>query len=147
MSSDEMHIYDFEIFKALVELEIKRIERYGKNSYFAIAFLYAPELANKFKSKTNQFSDLDVAFLIKDNIRSSDVISPVEEDFVFLFFPETNKDNAKIIINRLKEILGALEIIDGIAGYPEDGKDKNALFGKLVDEMNKKLVPPINIED
>ncbi|WP_456463657.1 hypothetical protein [Persephonella sp.] len=142
----EEHIYDFEVFKSLIELEIRRIQRYGKNSSFSIAFLYAPELASKIKKDKKTLEELDVAFIIKDNIRSVDVISPVEEDFVFLFFPETGKEKAQKVINRLKDVLGGTNIIEGIASYPEDGKDKQTLFMKLVEIMNEKLIPVINID-
>jgi len=142
----EEHIYDFEVFKALIELEIRRIQRYGKNSSFSIAFLYAPELASKIKKDKKNIEEIDVAFIIKDNIRSVDVISPVEEDFVFLFFPETDKESAQKVIKRLKSVLGETKLIEGIASYPEDGKDKQTLFMKLVDIMNEKLIPVINIE-
>ncbi|WP_456393179.1 hypothetical protein [Persephonella sp.] len=143
MPSEE-HIYDFEVFKALVELEIRRIQRYEKDSAFSIAFLYAPELAVKFKDSKDSMEEVDVAFIIKDNIRSADVISPVEEDFVFLFFPETDKKNAEKIIKRLLQILGnSSQIIGGVASYPEDGKNKQELFARLVDIMNEKLIPAV----
>ncbi len=145
MHSEE-HIYDFEVFKALVELEIRRIERYKKESTFSIAFLYAPELATRIKENKESFKGVDVAFIIKDNIRSVDVISPVEEDFVFLFFPETEKKMAQKIIERLKKVLNEKNIIEGIASYPEDGKDKQSLFAKLVEIMNEKLVPVIELD-
>ncbi|WP_457625826.1 hypothetical protein [Persephonella sp.] len=142
----EEHIYDFEVFKALIELEIRRIQRYGKNSSFSIAFLYAPELASKVKKDRKSLKEIDVAFIIKDSIRSVDVISPVEEDFVFLFFPETKKEDAQKVIERLKKVLGESQIIDGIASYPEDGKNKNELFEKLVEIMNEKLIPVIKLD-
>ncbi|WP_457638540.1 hypothetical protein [Persephonella sp.] len=145
MSSEE-HIYDFEVFKALVEMEIRRIERYGKSSEFSIAFLYAPELALEFKKNSQKIKEPDVAFVIKDSIRSADVISPVEEDFVFLFLPETGKKNAEKVIKRIEEILGNLKVVSGIASYPDDGKNKEELFEKLVEIMNEKLIPVIQFE-
>jgi len=145
MPSEE-HIYDFEVFKALVELEIRRIQRYEKDSAFSIAFLYAPELALRFKNNQESMKEVDVAFIIKDNIRSADVISPVEEDFVFLFFPETDKKSANKVIERLKSTLGdSGQIIGGLASYPEDGKTKQELFTRLVEIMNEKLIPVINL--
>ncbi|MBK3332146.1 hypothetical protein GWK41_03570 [Persephonella atlantica] len=142
----EEHIYDFEVFKALVELEIRRIERYRKESTFSIAFLYAPELATKIKENKESLKEVDVAFIIKDNLRAVDVISPVEEDFVFLFFPETEKKMAQRVIERLKKVLSDKNIIEGVASYPEDGKDKHTLFAKLVEIMNEKLVPVIELD-
>jgi len=141
----EDHIYDFEVFKALVELEIRRIERYKKSQTFSVAFLYAPELALRFKDSKESMDTVDVAFIIKDSLRSTDVISPVEEDFVFLFFPETGKQNAEKVIQRLKEILGD-QIICGMASYPDDGKTKQELFERLVEIMNEKLIPVIDLD-
>jgi len=144
MSSEE-RIYDFEVLKALVELEIKRAERYGKDSVFSIAFLYAPELANKFRDDEDSFKEIGIAFIIKDNLRSADVISPVEEDFVFLFLPETDKKNAEEVIKRLKELLGK-QVISGVVSYPEDGDTKQKLFARIVEIMNEKLIPVIDFD-
>ena len=143
--SDNNHIYDFDVFKALVELEIRRIIRYGKDSKFSIAFLYAPDLAIKFQKNKDKLKEADIAFVLRDNIRAVDVISPVEEDFVFLFFPETGKEEAKHVIERIKKVINE-NIIHGIASYPDDGKDKDSLFIHLVDIMNKKLIPVIELK-
>jgi hypothetical protein len=139
----EEHIYDFEVFRALVELEINRIERYRKSNTFSIAFLYAPNLAKEIEEKKPK--GIDIVFKIKSHLRSTDVITPVEEDFVFLFFPETGKENVSKAIERIKKVFKDKEIIEGIASYPEDGKDKYQLFNKLVDIMNKKLIPVIEL--
>ncbi|WP_457641516.1 hypothetical protein [Persephonella sp.] len=141
MSED--YIYDFEVFRALVELEIRRIERYKKSDKFSIAFLYAPNLAREIEEKKPE--SIDIVFKIRNHLRSTDIISPVEEDFVFLFFPETGKENVETAINRIKNVFKDKEIIKGIASYPEDGKDKYQLFNKLVDIMNQKLIPVIEL--
>ncbi|WP_029521715.1 hypothetical protein [Persephonella sp. KM09-Lau-8] len=143
--SENNHIYDFDVFKALVELEIRRIVRYGKESKFSIAFLYAPDLATKFRKNRKELKEIDIAFILRDNIRAVDVISPVEEDFVFLFFPETGKKEVEQIIERIKKVIDE-NIIHGIASYPEDGKDKEELFTHLVEIMNKKLIPVIELK-
>ncbi|MEJ5173462.1 MAG: hypothetical protein WHT47_07080, partial [Hydrogenothermaceae bacterium] len=83
-------------------------------------------------------------FKLRENIRSVDVISPVDEDFVFLFFPETGKKETEKVINRVKNAV-KLNIIEGIASYPEDGKNSRELFDKLVNVMNDKLLPVIKI--
>ncbi|WP_029519998.1 hypothetical protein [Persephonella sp. IF05-L8] len=143
--SENNHIYDFDVFKALVELEIRRIVRYHKNSKFSIAFMYAPDLAAKFQKNRKELEEIDIAFILRDNIRAVDVISPVEEDFVFLFFPETGKKEAEQAIKRIKKVIDD-NIIHGIASYPEDGKDKEELFTHLVEIMNKKLIPVIELK-
>lgn len=142
MMSEKSNIYDFEVFKALVEIEIKRSKRYQEPRTFSIAFLYAPHLADKFKDKGSD----EIAFIIKDDIRSVDVIAPVEEDFVFLFFPDTGKKESHKAINRIKSRFGDTEIIEGIATFPEDGKTPYELFTKLVQIMNEKLIPVIELD-
>ena len=140
---NKLNIYDFEVFKALVEIEIKRNERYHNPNQFSIAFLYAPNLVREIKDK--HYLKDEIAFLIKDDIRSSDVITPVEEDFIFLFFPETSKKEAMKSIERIKKKF-KFEIIEGIATFPEDGGTSYKLFTKLVEIMNEKLIPVIELD-
>lgn len=88
--------------------------------------------------------DISHVFRLRENIRSVDVISAVDDDFVFLFFPETSKKDTQKAIDRLKNNV-KLNIIEGIASYPEDGKDPRELFDALVKIMNDKLLPVIKI--
>ncbi len=140
--NEKLNIYDFDVFKALVEIEIKRNQRYKEPQTFSIAFLYAPNLVKEFKNKSFE----EIAFIIKDDIRAADVITPVEEDFVFLFFPDTGKKESKKVIDRIKKKLNNIEIIEGIATYPEDGETAYQLFTKLVQIMNDKLIPVIELD-
>ena len=137
------HIYDFEVFRALVEIEIERIKRYRHSEAFSIAFLYAPNLAKKYKE--SDLSENEIAFLIRGNIRSADVVSSVEEDFIFLFYPDTTREGAKVSIDRIKSKFD-FEIIDGIASFPEDGTKAEDLYAKLVKIMNEKLIPVIELD-
>lgn len=139
---EKSNIYDFDVFKALVEIEIKRSKRYKEPQTFSIAFLYAPNLVKEFKNKSFE----EIAFIIKDDIRAADVITPVEEDFVFLFFPDTGKKESKKVVDRIKKKLNNVEIIEGIATYPEDGETAYQLFTKLVQIMNDKLIPVIELD-
>ncbi|RMA96100.1 nucleotidyl cyclase domain-containing protein [Hydrogenothermus marinus] len=141
--SEKLNIYDFDVFKALVEIEIRRNERYKEPKYFSIAFLYAPNLVKEVEN--NESLKDEIAFKIKDDIRSSDVITPVEEDFLFLFFPDTTQKEAKKVIDRIKKNFN-FEIIEGIASFPEDGNTPYQLFTKLVNIMNEKLIPVIEFD-
>lgn len=138
---EELKIYDFEVFKALVEIEVERIRRYKKSDKFSIAFVYFPSIAQIIREKK---LDISHVFRLRENIRSVDVISAVDDDFVFLFFPETSKKDTQKAIDRLKNNV-KLNIIEGIASYPEDGKDPRELFDALVKIMNDKLLPVIKI--
>jgi hypothetical protein len=138
----ELKFYDFEVFKALVEIEIERINRYKKSSQFSIAFLYFPAIINILKEKKPR--DIDIVFRLRENLRSVDVISPVDEDFVFLFLPETDKKQVGILIERLKKSTD-INFVEGVVSYPEDGKTSRELFDKIVQIMNEKLIPIIEI--
>jgi hypothetical protein len=138
----ELKFYDFEVFKALVEIEIERINRYKKSSQFSIAFLYFPAIINLLKEKKPK--DIDIIFRLKENLRSVDVISPVDEDFVFLFLPETDKKQVDLLIERFKKSTD-INFIEGVVSYPEDGKTARELFNKMVQIMNEKLIPIIEI--
>ena len=138
----ELKFYDFEVFKALVEIEIERINRYKKSSQFSIAFLYFPTIINLLK-ETNP-KDIDIVFRLRENLRSVDVISPVDEDFVFLFLPETDKKQVNALIERLKKVSN-INFVEGLVSYPEDGKTARELFDKMVQIMNDKLIPIIEI--
>lgn len=141
-TSQELRIYDFEVFKALVEIEVERIKRYKKSDKFSVAFIYFPSIAQILTEK--HVKDVHHVFKLKENIRSVDVISQVDDDFVFLFFPETSKKDTEKIVSRIKSTVD-LNLIEGIASYPEDGKDARELFDALVKIMNDKLLPVIKI--
>jgi hypothetical protein len=138
----ELKFYDFEVFKALVEMEIERINRYKKSSQFSIAFLYFPAITNLLKEKKPK--DIDIVFKLRENLRSADVISPVDEDFVFLFLPETDKKQVGALIERLRKVTD-INFVEGVVSYPEDGKTARELFDKMVQIMNDKLIPIIEI--
>ncbi|MCX7738260.1 MAG: hypothetical protein N2Z80_02425 [Hydrogenothermaceae bacterium] len=141
-STEELKVYDFDVFKALVEIEVERIKRYKKSDKFSVAFIYFPSIVNIIINKS--IKEVNHMFRLRENIRSVDVISPVDDDFVFLFFPETDKKSVEKIIKRIQSKV-ELNIIEGIASFPEDGKDSRALFDTLVKVMNDKLLPVIKI--
>jgi len=138
----ELKFYDFEVFKALIEIEIERINRYKKTSQFSIAFLYFPAITNLLMEKKPK--DIDIVFKLRENLRSVDVVSPVDEDFVFLFLPETDKKQVGPLVERLKKFTG-INFIEGVVSHPEDGKTARELFDKMVQIMNDKLIPIIEI--
>jgi len=140
---ERKNVYDFEVFKALVEIEVRRNQRRKEKLPFFIAFLYAPNIVQKFKEKLLNCEG--IAFCVSENIRASDLVSPVEDDFIFLFFPDTSGDKAPVIIERLRNTF-QIDFVEGIASYPEDGQTEQDLFKKLVNIMNEKLIPVIDLE-
>jgi hypothetical protein len=68
----------------------------------------------------------------------------VDEDFVFLFLPEIDKKQVGALIERFKKSTD-INFIEGVVSYPEDGKTARELFNKMVQIMNDKLIPIIEI--
>lgn len=138
----DLKLYSFEVFKALAEIEIERINRYRKSSKFSMVFLYFPALANiLIEKKTN---DTNIILRLKESLRSVDIVSPVDKDFVFLFLPETDKNQVDLLIKRLKKTTD-IDFVEGAVSYPEDGKTAKELFDKMIKIMNDKLLPAAEI--
>jgi GGDEF domain-containing protein len=94
--------------------------------------------------KEKKPKDIDIVFRLRENLRSADVISPVDEDFIFLFLPETDKKQISALIERLRKVT-EINFVEGVVSYPEDGKTARELFDKMVQIMNDKLIPIIEI--
>ncbi len=138
------NLYDFPIFRALVEVEMRRIRAGGLKgkTHFSIGFLYSPNISDYISGSPRY---LGFMRKVKELLREPDVITPVEEDFLFFFFPDITREEAENKLNKLKQLFRGREIIDGIASYPEDGQTEYELFNKLVQIMNEKLIPVIEL--
>lgn len=137
------NIYDFIVFRSLVEIEVRRARAHNKDTRFSIGFFYSPQIAEYIRSGNIRY----LGFLkkLKQILSEPDVISPVEDDFIFFFFPDITREEAEAKIRDIKNLFKGKEIIDGIASYPEDGKSEYELFDKLVQIMNEKLIPVIQL--
>ncbi len=122
-------IYNLDVLKALVDIEISRIKRYNRKQPFSIAFIYAPNI-----------KDTDIATILRTDLRSSDVIASIEKDFVFVFLPETGKDGAYKFLERIKKKFSE-KTVEGVVTYPEDGETSFDLFQKLFNIMKEKMLP------
>ncbi len=122
-------IYNLDVLKALVDIEISRIKRYKKNQPFSVAFIYVPDI-----------KDVDVASILRSDLRSSDVIASIEKDFVFVFLPETGKEGAYRFLDRIRKKFPK-KTVGGVVTYPEDGETSFELFQKLFNIMKEKMLP------
>ena len=137
------NIYDFIVFRSLVEIELRRVRAYNKDTMFSIGFFYSPQIAEYLRSGNIRY----MGFLrkLKQILKEPDVLSPVEEDFIFFFFPDITRKEAEEKINKIINLFKGKEIIYGLASYPEDGKTEYELFDRLVNIMNEKLIPVIQL--
>ncbi len=129
-------IYDLDVLKALVDIEISRIGRYEKDEQFAIVFIYSPKIVEE--SKNGQ---IDVASILKEKLRASDVLTSVEKDFSFIFLSETNRKGAEEFLKRIKSELPE-GTVTGVVTFPENGKTSFELFQKLLEIMKENMLPP-----
>jgi hypothetical protein len=130
-------IYDLDVLKALVDIEISRIGRYEKNEQFAIVFIYSPKIA-----EDNKNGQIDVASILKEKLRASDVLTSVEKDFSFIFLSETNRKGAEEFLKRIKSELPE-ETVTGVVTFPENGKTSFELFQKLLEIMKENMLPSL----
>ena len=137
------NLYDFVVFRALVEVEARRARTYNKDTKFSIGFFYSPEIAEYLRSDSIGY--LGFKKKIKDILKEPDVIAPVEDDFIFFFFPDISREEAEKKVEQIKRLFRNRNIIEGIASYPEDGKTEYDLFHRLIDIMNEKLIPVIKL--
>jgi len=137
------NLYDFIVFRALVEIELRRVRAYNRDTRFSIGFFYSPQIAEYIRSDSIRY----MGFIkkMKNILSEPDVITPVEDDFIFFFFPDISRAEAEKKVESIKKLFRGKEIIDGMASYPEDGKTEHELFDKLVKIMNEKLIPVIDL--
>jgi diguanylate cyclase (GGDEF)-like protein len=80
-----------------------------------------------------------VAESLKDAVRSSDMVARLGGDEFIVLSPETSHDGATALAQKLKEAVTRLQVQDGddfvsvgasvgVAVYPDDGKDSDALL-------------------
>lgn len=132
-------LYIRRFFLAKVNEEMRRSERYKRP--FAIIMTDIDHFKNVNDSYGHPEGDVvlkAVSKLIKDTIREVDIVARFGgEEFVILL-PETDKENAVILSERLREKISELTFEQvpgvtvslGISGYPNDGTDIDKLIKK-----------------
>jgi hypothetical protein len=104
-----MHVVDLETFRVFAEVERNRIRRYKKSEssviYFTIRNLGTlhMELGDNAKAVFNELSDV-----VSGTLRTSDVVSPLNETTYLALLAETPLSGAQIATRRLDENISAL---------------------------------------
>ena len=135
--------YDFVVFRSLVEIELKRVRANDRDTKFSIGFFYFPQIAEYIRSGNIRY--LGFIRKLKEILSEADIITPVEDDFIFFFIPDISRKEAEEKVKKIRNLFKGKDIIYGIASYPEDGKTEYELFDKLVQIMNEKLIPVIQL--
>ena len=132
-----LHVRRF--FMAKLQDEILRTERYKKTLSIIMADL------DKFKKINDTYGHTagdrvlkSVGFFLRDSIRDVDSIARYGGEEFIMFLPETSKEAAFTLADRLRigvseidmDELPAITISLGISTFPEDGKTLNELLDR-----------------
>ena len=130
-------LYIRRYFMSRLQDELIRSERYDKT--FSIAMVDIDKFKNVNDTYGHSAGDQalkETGKFFQKNLRKTDVIARYGGEEFVIFFPETNKEVAYILAERLRRrysqikldnLLG-LTISLGISSYPEDGKDMETLI-------------------
>ncbi|HOK80721.1 MAG TPA: diguanylate cyclase [bacterium] len=108
--SSQLDLVEYNDFKKMVDLEIERNKRYKRES--SVAVFQVSNLQQIFfeiGEKKNELA-LEMAKIIKDALRKTDLISVLNESTFLLLFLETPAKNAQIALSRIKNNIEKLLI-------------------------------------
>ncbi len=105
---DKLDFIEFPVFKVLVAYEVERIRRYSRESCLAcLRVSNLQEFYLQFGERRERVA-VEMAQIIKENIRKADVVSPMNDStFVFLLV-ETPDKYAHVALNRIQSRLQTL---------------------------------------
>ena len=123
---DPSRILNRDIFLYLLDLEVKRAQRY--QDFFCILFLKLTQLANHNNGKGLQTCHQKLANLLTEELRESDILGSLEEDRLVALLPYANRSAGDFTKSRFEdsikfydfEVDGYEVSIDHIC-FPTDG--------------------------
>jgi len=147
------NLYNHRYFQERTEEEVSRANRY--NLVLSLVFFDLDYFKNYNDTNGHINGDqalIKVAEILRNSMRKSDVVARVRktdivaryggEEFVVLL-PETSKDGAKVMAERLRKVIesqeftgedklpgGKLTISAGIASFPDDASTRTELIEK-----------------
>lgn len=149
----EMAVTDFltglyirRYFMVKLQDEVVRAERYDKVLSVAMADIDNFKVINDTYGHAAGDEVLKAAsHFLRDNLRQADIIARYGGEEFVIFFPETDKQSASILAERLRagfseiklDNLPPVSISIGVASYPDDGKDIKSLINSADTAMYK----------
>lgn len=150
ITDDLTHLYNFRYLDQILEIEIRRCQRYA--SSVSLIFLDM----DHFKLVNDQYGHLmgsqvliEVAQILLKSLRDVDIIARYGGDEFVVVLPETNVETANRIAHRVRNAIRSHEFLKkeglglhlsasfGIAGFPEHSKNKTDLI-RLADQAMYK---------
>jgi diguanylate cyclase (GGDEF)-like protein len=149
-TDDLTHLYNFRYLDQILEIEIRRCQRY--RSAVSLIFLDM----DHFKLVNDQYGHLmgsqvliEVANLLVKSLRDVDIIARYGGDEFVVILPETDVDTTNRIAHRVRNAIRSFEFLKkeglalhlsasfGIAGFPKHAKNKTDLI-RLADQAMYK---------
>lgn len=135
-------LYNRRFFDERFEHEFLRAERYGRSLSVVMIDIDRFKLYNDRHGHVAGDEVLrEVADILRDGVRTTDTVARYGGEEFVLLIPETNKAQVMALVERLRERVeahpflgaesqpgGALTISLGVAGYPDDSRDRLELL-------------------
>ena len=133
-------------FQLYLDQELRRYERYG--DYFTLAFINVDSFAQFNASKGSVKGDLllkEIAGIIKDNIRQSDLGARYSGDIFAVIMTKSDVNDAFTAAERIKENVATrynqiTTVSIGLVSCPEDGTNKGTLIAKAQEALLKAKI-------
>ncbi len=147
-------------FNSALKTEIERSNRH--NHLLALLLIdidYLSRINDRLGQEIGDETIAKIAKLIKDTLREIDLIYRFGGDQFAVILPETSRNEAEIVVNRLREKIkkivipnvGAITVSIGMATYPEHGKEaeeviavtEHALYLAKYQGRDRLVVPQV----
>lgn len=137
---------DFEFFKRLLLMEVKRSRRYR----YPVAFLLVEidgwaDRSRELSAPTRAQVLAEALTVVSSGLRDIDLAMPSSQDRVLVFLPHTPRDGALIVANRLRGKLGKMKLLKeatvsvGIASFVGGQSKAQISFGSLMKDASDAL--------
>jgi len=132
-------LYDRRYFKIRLMDEFQRAERYNKTLSIAMSDLDHFKMINDtFGHAVGDQFLVAIGRYMQMNVRNVDIVARYGGEEFIMFFPETDKNTALSLSERLREGVADIElppypqttISFGVVSYPDDGEDMEDLIHK-----------------
>lgn len=127
---------DFDFFKKLLLMEVKRSRRYR---YPISILVVALDRVEAFAPEARNHAFAECLSLLVESVRDIDLAVPVSSGRYVVFLPHTGRDGAMVVGERLREVVKKLSGVDeaatasiGIASFEPSHKAKEISFGALM---------------
>ncbi|MCX7945348.1 MAG: diguanylate cyclase [Deltaproteobacteria bacterium] len=130
------NFYNFEFFKKILSIELKRAQRYNFPLSIMVCFIdnYG-EICEKLKESEKNSLILNISMLIRQNIRDLDIPVYYKEGHIMIVMPHTSIEGAVTLAERIRtKVIGykpeseAIKRITLSIGVADRGRSENISF-------------------